>query len=429
VVAGGLQASGYPGFDLSPKVEFPFVPTRSRTRYGVTPWLEAARAPSYPKFRGDRAAEVVVIGAGLTGCATAYAAAAAGFDTLLLEASRAGHGSTSRSGGFLSSEPGPSFRDVVAAHGLKNARRVFDAWRRGALDGAAVLRRLGINCQLTPRETLVIARGEEERNLRREFEARRDAGFDVTWQTARQVGSKMKLDGAAAMKVREGATLDPFKACAGLAAAAARAGAECCEQSPVTKVRFTRKYADVITAHGTIRTNHVVIATGSATAEFKPLRRHFKRRESYFAMTEPVPGAVRRQLGDPGIVLTDAKMPPHRIRWAPGDRLIVSGADQDETPPRMRPAVLVQRTGQLMYQLLTMYPAISGLQPEYGWEAAYGVPADGLMYIGAHRNYPFHHFAVGGSGSLAGAFVASRILLREFEGKADKADEVFGWNR
>ena len=108
---------------------------------------------------------------------------------------------------------------------------------------------------------------------------------------------------------------------------------------------------------------------------------------------------------------------------------MIGGADQDETPERTRQAVLVQRTGQLMYQLLTMYPAISGLQPEFGWEVPYGVPVDGLMYIGAHRNYPFHHFAAGGSGSLAGAFVASRILLREFQGKAEKADEVFGWNR
>jgi glycine/D-amino acid oxidase-like deaminating enzyme len=239
----------------------------------------------------------------------------------------------------------------------------------------------------------------------------------------------MKLDAASGMKLRDGATLDPFKACTGLAAAAVRAGAECYEQSRVKKVRFTRKYADVITPQGTIRTGHVVVATGSATDEFKPLRRHFKMRESYFAMTEPVPAAVRRQLGDPGIVLSDVKAPAHRIRWAPGDRLMIGGADQDETPLRTRPAVLVQRTGQLMYQLLTMYPAISGLQPQFGWNVPYGVPSDGLMYVGAHRNYPHHHFAVGGSGSLAGAFVASRILLRELQDKAEKADEVFGWNR
>ena len=372
---------------------------------------------------------MVVIGAGLTGCAVAYAAAAAGFDTLLLEAARVGHGSTSRSGGFLSPDPGPSFRDVVAAHGLKHARRVFDAWRRGVMDGAAVLRRLRINCQLTPRDTLVVARGDEERMLRRDFEARRDAGLGVSWQSVKQISARMKLDSASGMRVQEGATLDPYRACVGLAAAARREGAECCEQSPVKKVRFTRKYADVITAQGTIRTGHVVVATGTATEEFKPLRRHFKRRESYFAMTEPVPGAVRRQLGDQAVVLTDARTPAHRIRWAAGDRLMIGGADQNETPQRVRGAVLVQRTGQLMYQLLTMYPAISGLQPEFGWDAPYGVPADGLMYIGAHRNYPFHHFAMGGSASLAGAFVASRILLREFQGKAEKADEILGWNR
>jgi len=417
---------GSPDLDLSRKVEFPFV----RTRYGLSPWLEAAsRVPSYPRFRGNRNADVVIVGAGLTGCAIAYAAAAAGFGTLVLEAAKVGQGATSRSGGLLSPAPGPSFRDVAAAHGVRDARRVFDAWRRGALDGAAMLRRLRINCQLMPRDTLVIARGDEERNLRREFEARRDAGLDVSWQTAKQISARMKLDPAAGMKLRDGSTLDPYKACVGLAAAAAGAGADVCEQSPVQKVRFTRRYADVVTAQGTIRTRHVVVATGSATAEFKPLRRHFKRRESYFAITEPVPAGVRRQLGDPHVVLSDAGRPPYRVRWAPGDRLLIGGADQDETPPRTRSAVLLQRTGQLMYQLLTMYPAISGLQPEFGWDVPYGVPADGVMYIGAHRNYPYHHFAVGGSGSLAGAFVASRILLREFQGKAEKADEIFGWNR
>lgn len=401
-----------------------------RTRYGLSPWLAAApRVPSYPRFRGNRSADVVIIGAGITGSALAYATAAAGFDTLLLEAAKVGHGSTSRSGGFLSAEPGPSFREVAALYGVRHARHIFEAWRRGALDGAALVRRLRINCQLTPRELLVIARGNEERDIRREYDARRDAGLDIAWQTATQVSSRMKLDVPSAIKLRGGSTLNPYRACLGLVAAAARAGATCCEQSPVEKVRFTRKYADVLTAHGVIRTGHVVVATGSATTEFKQLRRHFKRRESYFALTEPVSAAVRRQLGDPTVILADAGTPPHRLRWLPGDRLLVGGADQDETPVRTRPAVLVQRTGQLMYQLLTMYPVISGLHAEFGWNAPYGVPSDGLMYIGAHRNYPHHFFALGGASSLAGAFVASRILVRELQGKAEKADDAFGWNR
>ena len=342
-----------------------------RTRYGSSPWIHtlASPRPAHPRFRGERSADVVIIGAGITGCAVAYACAKAGLDTLVLEAARIGQGATGRGAGLLAIDPGPSFREVAAAHGLRDARRVFEAWRRGAIEGAALLRRLRISCQLTPRDAVIVASGDDARQLRREFDARTAAGLGLWWQTPKQLYARTKLDVAAGVRVRGGFTLDPYRACLGLAKAAARRGAVYFEQSPVKKVRFTRKYADVVTAHGTIRTGNVVVTTGSATAEFKSLRRHLKRREIYFAMTEPVTAAVRKQLGDPALVLADLVTPPHLIRWAPGDRLLVGGADQGETTLRARPAVLVQRTGQLMYQLLTMYPAISGLRPEYGWEA------------------------------------------------------------
>ena len=404
-----------------------------RTRYGVSPWLEeapASRRLDLPRFRGDRTAEVVIIGGGLTGCAIAHACVAAGFETLLLERDRIGHGGTGRSAGLLSPEPGPSFRDVAAAHGLRAARRVFETWRRGALDGAALIRRLNIRCDLDPRDLTVIASREEETSLRREFDARRAAGMELSWLTPRQLSAGPRLQAAGAYRIKGGFALDPYRACSGLASAAIRRGAILCERSLVRKVRFTRKYADVIAEGGTIRTSRVIVATGSASAEFKSLQRHFTRRELYLVKTAPVPAAMRKELGDRSGVLRDFRTPPQHVRWTPESRLLVAGADQDETADRKREAVLVQRTGQLMYELLTKYPAISGLQPEYGWEASYGEAADGLMYIGAHRNFPHHVFALGGRrDSLTGAFVAARIVTRAMQAAADKADDVFGWNR
>jgi glycine/D-amino acid oxidase-like deaminating enzyme len=139
---------------------------------------------------------------------------------------------------------------------------------------------------------------------------------------------------------------------------------------------------------------------------------------------------MRRQLGRRELSLGDRRDPHHRLRWTRDGRLLVSGADQDETPARTRDAVLTQRTGQLMYELLLMYPGISGLRPAYGWDLPYGQTADGLMYIGAHRNYPRHLFALGGGGdSITGAFVAARILARAAVDGAAKGDEVFGWTR
>ena len=403
------------------------------TRFGTSPWIQrfpASRVPAFPRYRGDRVADVVVIGGGLTGCAAAHACAAAGLTTILLERDRMGHGRSGRGLGLLSPEPGPAFRDVVEAHGLNAARRVFDVWRRGALDGAALLRRLGVPCHLDPREALGVARGDQERDLRREYEGRREAGLDVAWLNRRQLQARMRLDAAGGLKTRDAFMLDPYRACLGLASAAAARGALCFERSGVRKVRFTRKLAEVVVDQGRIKTSRVIVATATATEEFRSLRRHLDRRETYLVLTGRMPAAMRKELGDRRVILRGAGVPPDHAGWTHDDRLVISGADQPETPARTREAALVQRTGELMYEVLRLYPAISGLRPEFGWESVYGQAADGLPYIGAHRNYPHHLFAIGGHpASATGAFAAARILLRAVRGTPESEDEVFGWNR
>jgi glycine/D-amino acid oxidase-like deaminating enzyme len=404
-----------------------------RTRYGISPWIQQfpdSRRPEFSRAKGDAAADVVIVGGGLTGCAVAQAAAAAGLKTIVLERDRIGQGSAGRGAGLLTTEPGPAFREVMAAHGLRSARRVFESWRRGAIDAAALLRRLKIKCALEPRETIVLAFRDTEKLLRREFDARIAAGQEAAWLSPRQVSKLVRSDAIGAMRIRDGFTLDPYRACLGLAAAAKARGARFFEKSPATKIRFTATHAEVTLAGGVLKAATVVIATGVAGAEFKPLRRHFTPREEYHVLTEAVPAAVRKHMAEDGVVVRDGRIPAQTLRWAEEGRVLVSGAAQAETPARTRKAVLVQRTGQLMYEVLKMYPAISGLQPEYGWEASYGETTDGLMYIGAHRNYPRHLFALGGhSESVTGAFVAARILGRVLQGEPDKGDEVFGWAR
>jgi glycine/D-amino acid oxidase-like deaminating enzyme len=232
------------------------------------------------------------------------------------------------------------------------------------------------------------------------------------------------------MRARDGFELDPYRACLGLANAASKRGATFFEQSRAKKVRVGRRNVEVIVEGGLVKAETVIIATGSATPEFRPLRRHFKRREIYHALTEPMPAGIRKQVGNRGVTVTDPSGTGRRIVWTPDGRLLVLGGDQDETPARRRSEVLVQRTGQLMYEALTMYPAIAGLRPEWGWEASYGETADGLPYIGPHRNYPRHLFALGGAGdSLTGAFLAARILVRALQGVPEKSDQILGWTR
>jgi glycine/D-amino acid oxidase-like deaminating enzyme len=404
-----------------------------RTRYGIAPWIHefpSTRRPAFPQLRGEHVADVVIVGGGLTGCATAYACAVAGLRPIVLEGRRVGEGSAGRSAGLLLPEPGPAFRDVAQAHGLRAARRVFELWAKGASDGAAVLRRLKVGGGVDAFASLAVAFRGEDKGLQRDFAARKQAGLDVHWLAPRHVRQTTALEASAAMRLHDAFAVDPYRASVTLANAASRRGARLFERSAVRKARFGRKQAEVVLADGIVRAGAVVVTTGVATPEFQPLRRHFKLRETYLVLTDVVPVPVRRQLGTRKATLVDTRTPRHRIRWTRDDRILVAGADQDAPAPRGRDAVLVQRTGQLMYELLTMYPAISGLAPAYGWDMPYGDTADGLMYVGAHRNYPRHLFALGAGGdSITGAFVAARLLVRALRGEAQRGDDVFGWTR
>ena len=404
-----------------------------KPRYGISPWVHqfpSDRRPDFPRFRGEQAADLVIVGGGLTGCATAQACAAAGMKVILLERERLGQGSSGRSAGLLLPDPVPGFRDLATAHGLRAARQAFETWRRGAVEGAALLRRLKITCGIEPTQVIEVAARGDEKAFRREYEAREAAGLEIVWLTAKQVRTALNLDAPVGVRMRDGFTLDPYRACLGIATAAARRKAVFFERTPVKKVRFAGKHVDITTDGGVIHAATIVVATGTATAEFGPLRRHFKRRELYQVLTAPLPAPVRKQLSRPEIVVRDGRTPATRLRWADEGRLLLAGGDQDESAEKMRDAVRVQRTGQLMYELLMTYQAIVGLQPEYGWETGYGETADGLMYIGPHRNYPRHLFALGGArDSITGSFLAARILRDALQGTSDKGDQVFGWAR
>jgi len=404
-----------------------------RTRYGISPWIDLtprSRVPDYSRLRGAHTSDVVIVGAGLTGCATAYACALAGIKAIVIEADRVGRGSSGRSAGLLLPDPGPPFREVEQAHGLRVARAAFESWRRASLEAVALLRRLNIKCGLEPVTPLIVAGREDDRMLRREFDARSKAGVGGTWLTRKLLGNLTALEAPAAIRMRDAFSLDPYRACLGLSAAAASRGAVIFERSRVKKVNVARRHVDVIADGGQVRASTVIVTTGTATLEFRQLRRHFKRRESYLVLTEPVPAAIRKQIGSRDTTFGDTRRPHHRVRFTADDRIIVGGATQDETPERKRPSILVQRTGQLMYELLTMFPAISGLMPAYGWELISGETADGLMYIGPHRNYPRHLFALGGGGdSVTGAILAARILVRALQDAAEKEDVLWAFTR
>jgi glycine/D-amino acid oxidase-like deaminating enzyme len=403
-----------------------------KIRYGLPPWLHGAparTAPAYPAFSGAHERTVAIVGGGLTGALTAYAFAAAGVRVALLEQDRVGTGATGRSAGLVLADPDGDFLRHETALGRRAARGVWQATHRAALDLAAAIRRLNLRCGLQPADLIVYARDPERlRRLKREAQARRDAGLEASWLTAKSLAG-LRLEGSGGIRTRGHARVDPYRACVGFLRAAAERGAEIFERSPVRRVLARSKFVELVTPRGTLRCATVVLATGEPSAGFGALRRHFETVESYGVLTPPLPAAIRRTAPSDSQVVQDVQVPAHRLAWTADGRAMWTGADQPPTPARTRAKVLLQRGGQLMYELSLTLPAISGIQPEYVWDVPSTRTHDGLPFIGPHRNYPRHLFALGLGTSLTGAFLAARILLRHHEGQPDKADEQFGFTR
>lgn len=375
---------------------------------------------------------VVIVGGGLTGAACAASLAVAGVKVVLLEAEAIGGGATAGAPGIIREDFDASFQQAAAMHGLRAARTLWQGMRRASLDFAAALRRFGIRADLDSSDLVSFARTSDAgRRLRREYQARRDAGLDHSWVTPAALTREFAISSAGGIRTR-GAAIDPYRACIGLTALAAARGAAVHERSAARRVRARRKHVEVVTSRGIVKAGAVIVATEAPIPDLRALRRHLKPMHAYTVVTEPFPAAVRREVGTRSAALADDAQPPHVLRWIKDDRdrVLFGGAEQAAVSDRLRDKVLVQRTGQLMYELSVMYPAISGLQPEWAWTTVHHATADGLPYIGLHRNFPRHLFALGHARHGAGvAWLAARILLRQYLGEPAKGDEVFGFGR
>jgi glycine/D-amino acid oxidase-like deaminating enzyme len=381
-------------------------------------------------FRGEREADVVVIGGGIVGATAAYVLAKGGLDVVLLEAERVGSGATAGGIGAILPEPDASFRDVQAACGIRTARTAWQEARRSALDMAAAIKRLGVRCDLSEQPLVVTASQAEAAAFKREQADRKSAGLDAPLMAAAAARAAIGTSATAAMRLRDGFVFDPVRATMGFTKAAVAAGARVFEKSAVRRTRFTRKQADVFTANGRITTRGVYVATGRPGPVFNQLSRHVREQQGFVVVTQPLSAAMRRETGSRDVVIREAGADGHWTRWLSDDRVLFAGALGAPVPPRQLDKTLVQRTGQLMYELSVRYPVISGLPAHWAWPLPVVSTADGLPWIGPHRNYPFHFFALAFGWHADGlAWFAAKAALRHFQQESKRGDDAFGFLR
>ena len=402
-------------------------------RLGKPVWLRhaAKRTVRYSSLSGHHETSVAIVGGGITGALIAHAFASTGIDATVLEAGVVARGSTAASSALLLQEPDLELHQLEERYGARSSRRIWQLSQESARGLVALFKRLHIRCDLTNRDTVYYATSSEAvERLRREFRCRSRSGFASDWLGPGDLRRLTGIAGHGAIRTHGAAQFDPYRACVGLFRAAVREGARVFERSEVTRIHAGRDRVRLRTANGTVDARRVVIATGYATPQFRPLAGRFRLYRTYVVATEPIRATERRELGLADVMVWDTERPYHYARWTPQHRLLLGGGDQPLRPGQRRRLQFEAASRELRDYFEARLPALADIKTEFAWEGLFAMTPDSLPYIGPHRRYPGHWFALGyGGNGMTLGFLAARLLLERWQGLASRDHDLFAFSR
>ena len=205
-------------------------------------------------------AEIVIIGAGIMGCAIAHALAERGqTDVLVLERDQIGRGATADAAGGIRQQFSTETNVRLATYSV----RVWETYQE----------RFGIDIGLRQQGYLfLLADAEEEEVFRGNLALQQRLGVPTRWVTPAEIA---KLNPTVVLDDIVGGTFcpedgwcDTYGATVGFAQAARRLGVTIEEETPVTGIRVANGRVDgVETPRGTVATPLVIVCAGPYTRQ------------------------------------------------------------------------------------------------------------------------------------------------------------------
>lgn len=281
-----------------------------------------------PALKGDLTTDILVVGGGFTGLATALGARDSGASVMLLEGNEIGSGASGRNNGLVISHhsaASPSEFDAVygKTYGDRYNRMVAEA----ADVAFGLMQRFGINAHQVQNGWMQPAHTEAKLARARKFyEEWKAFGANVTWFDRAEISTKIGSPYLGGWMVNNSGHINPFAMTVGLAGAVEREGVTIFENSRATKLEKVATGWRVHAGAGTITAREVVLATNALTNDIWPgLKRTLIPYKVFQAATEPLSEDLRSQIliGNPAV--SDMRNNMRYFHYDVDNRLVSGG--------------------------------------------------------------------------------------------------------
>ncbi|HSS94051.1 MAG TPA: FAD-binding oxidoreductase [Candidatus Dormibacteraeota bacterium] len=382
-------------------------------------WLKEALAAEHenacPPLAKNINADVVIIGGGFTGLWTAYFLTEAdpGLGVVVLERDICGGGPSGRNGGFASGW-WDELDGLVALHGTEAAVRTcqaisasidsigefctvhgVDAWyRKAGYVFAATATRHAEVCEEMIRLAREVGAPEEMRPL-----------------TAEEVRARCESPAfRAGAYMKDGASVQPALLVRGLRRVLLGRGVVIHEGTMATRLEDSQDAAVAVTARGSVRARHAVLAVNAWATGWPQLRRRLVAWSSYIVLTAPAPERLQAIHWTGGELVSDLRTSVRYFRTTRDGRIAFGGGGG-----RAGTAIGVSFTKDMRAVVEAaegfrrLFPSFSDVPIVDAWGGPIDVSPTHLPSIGSLK--PNVHYALGYTGNgVAPSHLAGRVL-------------------
>jgi len=374
----------------------------------------------YPTLQGRHRVDVVIIGGGFTGVATAVELAEKGLKVAIVESHKIGWGATGRNGGQVT---GSLSGDEAMR---KQMRRTLGdevddfiwnlRWRGHQIIQQRV-EKYAIACDLKHGHLHAAYKPAHMVGLRKDYEeaVHRGMGDEVSLLDRSQVRDLLQSDlYHGAIKNTRNMHLHPLNLCIGEARAAESLGALIFENSEVLEIIHGDK-PGVRTAHGHIDANQVLLA-GDVYHKLEPGKLKGKIFPAMGGIVTTAPlGELAKQINPEDLAVYDCRFVLDYYRLTADKRLLFggganySGKDSRDIEGELRPCI--ERT----------FPALKGVPIEFQWSCAMGIVVNRIPQLGKLSDNVWYCQGYSGHG-IATSHIMGEIMAEALTGTLEKFD-------